>query len=1855
MFVKAALTVVVILTCLTHIASVSLPYSKTKRDDGAKNERSSKDVSPGRVRASERKLDGNPSRTVPSQGSIRSAARGLGIGQKKSGRRASRRDVFVDFYGAKNVKPASYRHDDNMDDVDDDRCSQYTEDWSVDSDLMEHLIGILLTGEIGQNHENKINPGMVAGHNFMNTLAPVTRHGAFLEIGTGVTSLYLSSSHKMKSLVTTLIIPEPKHEKLVLWSKSCDAFIGSVSPKNIKTLVKSLVQDPEVFFGSILLSNLTALIGDNLPHEFEKLLGQVILLAKETYIAAPSGDQYTASYMHSWKSVQNLVARACSSLDVTCAISAITMESWALPTLTKVTLIEGQRPLNRRYCCEETLEDCSMTYRTVNGTEDIIIGASRHREVRFQGTGLLLSTLLKLNLVGSSLEKLVVPLLEMDYRPERLARNILVTNEQLMIHSELPRCQSIIYENHKIQQEKLIFDIVIGVEEKPAETFDRNKKLSLPDNQYKENKNNNVVKETSRVKSDKSTVLLSHQNNDQSLVMNMHTKYANKDSANQNMRALHANDGLNMHNEYADGDGGKIIQRKESEKLTIQGEEKRQVVGGVGKSKSAIKNNQRTFKSAWESPQVSDGKVHFADTDVNNVGLDKEMEKANTNVNNVGLPNGLDLADTNMNNMGLHAGVQTMHLRKRDNVGWDGDEEAEQRLHERPLEWERAREELDGYRGAGQQVMMKSQVDMVADLWQRENEDDWDANRNAEVQGSNWDRETNGRSSNDQNASKLVAVGNLLLTRDEENPPVHEKSWETGKGDKKQEGQGRKESEKTGGSRYEAEGRPLEVMSSARDKQGMEPPGDESIRSNGVPSEDKSKTQIGGRFPKQRRKQFRQVAGSLQGVAKGVDTKSVDETLDSKQPLTPSVPITARRATERGDGNRDEKGKVMEEPRYRQRQLLQQYYGNDMAYNDGGAGGEVRSNAAKEPIEVQQEIVAWRKMMGSVVRQQEHGGEPRWEELESNNKEEEINEVDEGGDYYYDGVKIEEEGKEKPRSGDDEGYYGNKDEGRKPDTRDDGKKEGGDGDDNWREDAFKSRQVGGAYGGDDAEDGEEEIERTMEDMLKMKETEGEKIFDSMWQVLETVFLEASNQEFSLMTYGGEELSLLSAKVSRSFRNASILTVIPAEDDYLMKSHRKLQESLQLTNNIITQTELTDRIVFNLYQQMEYFRFQVLGLATFQKLFTYGRSFPSYLGHMLALSQTTFIEVPHPVTLASLQVLLHSTGKGTSKVPLYKGFLSASLEEAGILDYSITVLNKVYLQNHARLVRVDIHAFYRQVTMDCSGFTAWFKQDASKPISLAPLSSAAAGDFPIQKVGRAIRLQSLLSLGLHPNERKLLFREYLKLAVHRDMCPLTILWQRGRLLYSPIIDSTIENPDRHIPYANDRRALVETMMKQLDMRPFSFMEYGTGQDGLSISLATKYPNSTFILVAGSQREVERRQDDLDERNISNAVVIRMGVEMSFTSNLVSSPDFMRYQYIGVDQLFTLMTMNKPSVLKFMFGDIVSTGVTTFFQMPSAQMFSLAISTLYPEILCNFKETESMDSFQASSHPLPLFKNFELRLLKENIELQAGQVNLSASVIHPQPNPDGSQRGWSMVRMDVRQLNVMVDHHFMYVLDGHKRKYSLHCESNATHYEVYLVRAHDGFKIPYQEVKGISLIALLRMGLLPKIKENFYNQFLRLPLYSDMAPWNILFAGGQLEYIDYDTKQMTLDKVAPAAYQIMAMLLNYRRTVDDFGHCNFNGRNPYGFDLVSHCVGNNYDTPCTDERFPVACADQTCRGNYIECLRALSEIEQKHSGIKAVGGSAQSHSLSKVLQDQKTASYQENIETEERLELSFKGQR
>ena len=40
---------------------------------------------------------------------------------------------------------------------------------------------------------------------------------------------------------------------------------------------------------------------------------------------------------------------------------------------------------------------------------------------------------------------------------------------------------------------------------------------------------------------------------------------------------------------------------------------------------------------------------------------------------------------------------------------------------------------------------------------------------------------------------------------------------------------------------------------------------------------------------------------------------------------------------------------------------------------------------------------------------------------------------------------------------------------------------------------------------------------------------------------------------------------------------------------------------------------------------------------------------------------------------------------------------------------------------------------------------------------------------------------------------------------------------------------------------------------------------------------------------------------------------------------------------------------------------------------------------------------------------------------------------------------------------------------------------------------------------------------------------------------------------MDYIDYDTREYTFDKVIPKAYQVMTVLMNYKRTVEDFKKC------------------------------------------------------------------------------------------------------
>ena len=125
-------------------------------------------------------------------------------------------------------------------------------------------------------------------------------------------------------------------------------------------------------------------------------------------------------------------------------------------------------------------------------------------------------------------------------------------------------------------------------------------------------------------------------------------------------------------------------------------------------------------------------------------------------------------------------------------------------------------------------------------------------------------------------------------------------------------------------------------------------------------------------------------------------------------------------------------------------------------------------------------------------------------------------------------------------------------------------------------------------------------------------------------------------------------------------------------------------------------------------------------------------------------------------------------------------------------------------------------------------------------------------------------------------------------------------------------------------------------------------------------------------------------------------------------------------------------------------------------------------------------------------------------------------------------------------------------------------------------VHLHRDRDDFPIPYISIYGITLITALRLGIIETQIEKLYSKFLQLPLYEDMAPWNIVLMGNTVDYIDYDTKDMFYDLDIPKAYQVMTVLMNYKRTVEDFHKCGSKGKTVYGLPYVSDCVGSSSES-------------------------------------------------------------------------------
>ncbi len=419
--------------------------------------------------------------------------------------------------------------------------------------------------------------------------------------------------------------------------------------------------------------------------------------------------------------------------------------------------------------------------------------------------------------------------------------------------------------------------------------------------------------------------------------------------------------------------------------------------------------------------------------------------------------------------------------------------------------------------------------------------------------------------------------------------------------------------------------------------------------------------------------------------------------------------------------------------------------------------------------------------------------------------------------------------------------------------------------------------------------------------------------------------------------------------------------------------------------------------------------------------------------------------------------------------------------------------------------------------------------------------------------------------------------------------------------------------------------------------FSYLELGSGLGATALSVAAAHPKATVVSIEDSRLGSDVQLAASLAFGLNNALVCRHAVNAQLVRDLGASPEFFRFVHLAPPLTELLAEHGRADVSELVTGALQS-GATSMLHIPGAELLSLAMASVFAP-----PAPPSQHAFRLAGHPTKQWAAAEWRLVSELVKPAANHDFAVRMRVLPVGDDSGaggygvrSPRAWGrlpagtlssgVVRVDITNMTRPVNHHFQSELDGHDRKYTLRVTSNGSladgagaplaalgnhpndggRLSVHLERAKDKAGIPYTTLHGVTLIALLRLGLLAPLKARAYHQFVALPLYQDMAPWNIVFLGDALDYIDFDTRDRTYDHVVPAAFEVMEVLFNYKRTVEDFKRCGSKSPNLYNFPFLSDCVGSDvFRGPCPDTGKHVPCGDGKCHSDYISCLRAMSQ--------------------------------------------------
>ena len=134
-------------------------------------------------------------------------------------------------------------------------------------------------------------------------------------------------------------------------------------------------------------------------------------------------------------------------------------------------------------------------------------------------------------------------------------------------------------------------------------------------------------------------------------------------------------------------------------------------------------------------------------------------------------------------------------------------------------------------------------------------------------------------------------------------------------------------------------------------------------------------------------------------------------------------------------------------------------------------------------------------------------------------------------------------------------------------------------------------------------------------------------------------------------------------------------------------------------------------------------------------------------------------------------------------------------------------------------------------------------------------------------------------------------------------------------------------------------------------------------------------------------------------------------------------------------------------------------------------------------------------------------------------------------------------------------------------------------------------------------------LAALGLGRAQKSALFSSVLSMPLFEDMAPWNLMAAQGRLEYVDSENAERTLDALLPTLGALSLFFDTFEEMARQLTLCREGAGNTlYGRSIpfVAACQDGDF----SDERpFPcghdltqgVACRSGRCSSSFVDCMR------------------------------------------------------